>query len=79
MFIYRIGMIMKRHIIQFKKFKIDAYIQKVHYGFEFAPIKICKFRIINNYIKEIIKLFLNLELLLKHIIQIIIFVINMEN
>ena len=36
---------MKHNIIQFKKFKIDIYIQKVHNGFEFAPIEICKFKI----------------------------------
>ena len=42
---------MKHNIIRFKKFKIDAYIQKVHNGFEFAPIEICKFKIAyHNYI-----------------------------
>lgn len=42
---------MKHNIIQFKKFKIDTYIQKVHNGFEFTPIEICKFRIVyHNYI-----------------------------
>ena len=40
---------MKHKIIQFKKFKIDTYIQKIHNGFEFAPIEICKFK--TNYHK----------------------------
>lgn len=42
---------MKRNTIQFKKFKIETYIQKIHNGFEFTPIEICKFIIIcHNYI-----------------------------
>ena len=42
---------MKHNIIQFKKFKIDTYIQKVNNGFEFAPIEICKYKIVyHNYI-----------------------------
>lgn len=42
---------MKHNIIQFKKFKIDTYTQKVHNGFEFAPIEICKFKLVcHNYI-----------------------------
>ena len=45
MFIYRMGIIMKHNIIKFKNFKIDAYIQKVFNGFEFAPIEICKYKI----------------------------------
>ena len=41
----------KHNIIKFKNFKIDAYIQKVYNGFEFAPIEICKFKIVyHNYI-----------------------------
>lgn len=42
---------MKHNIIQFKKFRIDVCIQKVYNGFEFAPIRICKFKLIDrNYI-----------------------------
>lgn len=36
---------MKHKIITFKKFKIDTYIQKIHNGFEFTPIEICKYTI----------------------------------
>ena len=42
---------MKHNIIQFKKFTIDICIQKVYNGFEFAPIRIYKFKLIDrNYI-----------------------------
>lgn len=42
---------MKHKIFNIKNLKIDTYIQKVHNGFEFAPIEICKFKIAyHNYI-----------------------------
>ena len=42
---------MEHNIIKFKNFKIDTYIQKVHNGCEFAPIEICKFKMVyHNYI-----------------------------
>lgn len=65
MFIYRMGIIMKHNIIQFKKFKIDTYIQKVYNGFEFTPIEICKFKMSNNnYITiriSLIKIYICIE------------------
>lgn len=49
---------MKHNIIQFKKFKIDVYIQKVFNGFEFAPIEICKYKIsLHDYFSIKISLF----------------------
>ena len=39
---------MEHNIIKFKNFKIDAYIQKVFNGFEFAPIEICKFKMVHH-------------------------------
>lgn len=37
-------------IIKFKNVKIETYAQKIHNGFEFAPIEICKYKIsLHNY------------------------------
>lgn len=36
---------MKHKIFEFKNLKIDTYIMKVHNGFEFTPIEMCKYEI----------------------------------